>query len=202
MNTIIVSAVVGLLATLVTAIVTARLNARAEAEKAKRQSEADKQKFNDQTMLLYAQARAKEPDVALSLAQNQAVAVLRLLDPDVPNPSALRTLFLPENVRITVGWAETNDLVLEDRSGSLSRCHCAFRYYNDECWLELFGTNGATIAGQFKHRGIYKLQNNEAIQLGPHTITFHRLKDGSGTVAQHPPAKWFTRPAVRLRNSS
>lgn len=188
MSTVIVSAAVGLVSSLVTLLVTHWLNTRSDRaraerearvarEAAERQAKAAEREFHDHTVVRYVEARAKEPAVALALAQNQAIAVLRVIEPGLGNTSALHTVFMPNGVRFTVGRNGDNDVVL---SGvTISRVHCAIRCTLADCWLEVFSVNGVTIEDEWKGEGTHVVSGGATIRVGEHALVFRRLAAGS-----------------------
>jgi len=158
LETIIVSAVVGIVTSAITAYVTTRLRMKEEKEKWRREF-----------AVKFAEAQAKDNSQAQKIAVQFAIGVL------IKNPETeeRERIFVPPNCRLIAGRDPTNPIHTNDPL--TSRHHCAFDADDEYVYVEELGSpNGAFINGALL-KGKQKLEAGDIVQMGHTTFRYHQL---------------------------
>jgi pSer/pThr/pTyr-binding forkhead associated (FHA) protein len=144
-------------ASVVTAMVTARLQASAELRKWQRE-----------IRLSYVEAASIDVDKARRVATQFAVGFIKSLDTD-----ERERYFIPANVRITVGRAPENDIAINDTL--LSWRHCSFVSEKAVVYLEDLGSTNRTIVNDEPVNGRRILVDKDIICLGHTRFEYRSL---------------------------
>ena len=144
-------------ASVITAFVTARLQASSELRK-----------WKHEIKLSYAQAASTDVEQARQIATQFAVGFVKFLDTD-----ERKRFFIPANIRITLGRGPSCDIVINDVQASWQ--HSAFRSDNDAVYLEDFGfTNGTFVNDNRVSREI-KLADKDILRIGDTRLQYGSL---------------------------
>jgi FHA domain len=157
-ETIVVSAVVGIVASAITAYITTRLKMRDEREQWQREFLAK-----------YADVRSKDRDAAEHLAEQFAVGFLVI---DRPNAERNR-VFVARGAHITIGRKEGKDICVSDER--ISRDHALIISENLSVFIVDQGSTEGTCLNGKRIRRKEKLSSGDVIGLGDTTITFHDI---------------------------
>lgn len=161
LETILISAVVGVTTSIITAYITTRLRMREEKEKWRREF-----------ALKYAEAQANDNQNANRMAVQFAVGVL------IKNPksSERERIFVPPFCRLVAGRDTNNSIVIEDPV--ISRHHCVFDADDTNVFVEDLGSpNGISLNGR-RLIGRRRLDADDVITLSAETeFRFHKLED-------------------------
>ena len=158
LETIIVSAVVGIVTSAITAYVTTRLRMKEEKEKWRREF-----------AVKFAEAQATDNAHAQKIAVQFAIGVL------IKNPESeeREKIFVPPNCRLIAGRDPANPIHTNDRQ--TSRHHCAFDADDQDVYIEELGSvNGAYVNGVFL-KGKRRLEAGDTVQMGDTTFSYHKL---------------------------
>jgi pSer/pThr/pTyr-binding forkhead associated (FHA) protein len=159
LETILISAVVGIITSMITAYITTRLRMREE-----------KDKWRREFALKYAEAQATNNLNAQRMAVQFAIGVL------IKNPQSANRerIFIPPYCRLIAGRSEDNAIVLDDEG--ISRHHCAFDADDTDVYVEDLGSpNGVCLRGE-RLRGRRKLEAGDEVTLSSETeFRFHKL---------------------------
>jgi hypothetical protein len=163
LETIIVSACVGVVTSAITAYITTRLKMKEERDKWRREF-----------AFKFAEAQVTGDHVAEKIATQFAIGVL-IKNPETPEREKI---FVPPNCRLVVGRAPDNSIVIDDPR--VSRHHFAF-YANDaDAFVEeLAGGRSPTpifLNGQ-RIIGRHRLGTDDLIVAGETKFRFHKLGD-------------------------
>jgi pSer/pThr/pTyr-binding forkhead associated (FHA) protein len=163
MNTVVVSAIVGILTSAVTAYITTRLRMREE-----------RAKWDRDFALKYAQARSENRGAADNLASQFAVGFLL-----VEHPNGCRDrVFIPEGGRITIGRDSSRcQVVLLDPSVSaiavMIETEGSLVFVQD-----LYTRNGTFLNGtRLQTESRSKLKSGDVIKLGDTKLTFQAMPE-------------------------
>jgi len=161
-ETIIVSAVVGIIASAITAYITTRIKMRGE-----------RTKWRQEFTLKYAEIQASDNARAQKLAIQFAVCVL------IKNPEATERerIFLPPNCRLIAGRAADNAIPLPEDC-LVSRHHCAFHTDDELAYVEDLGSPNATFVNRERVTGRRPLKAGDRITIGCTQFEFRRLDRG------------------------
>jgi pSer/pThr/pTyr-binding forkhead associated (FHA) protein len=157
-ETIVVSAVVGIVASAITAYITTRLKMRDEREQWQREFLAK-----------YADVRSKDRDAAEQLAVQFAVGFLVI---DRPNAERNK-VFIARGTHITIGRKEGKDIFIPDVR--VSRDHAVIISENSSVFIIEQGSKAETYVNGKRIYGREKLSPGDVIGLGDATITFHDI---------------------------
>jgi pSer/pThr/pTyr-binding forkhead associated (FHA) protein len=153
-ETIIVSAVVGVGTSAITAYVTTRLKMREEKEKWRREF-----------AMKFADAQAIDNAGAQEMAVQFAIGVLIKDSPDI---SLRERIFIPPNCRLIAGRSKDDPIVVEDRFAA--RQHCAFDADDKDVYIEELGSpNGTPVNGE-NLQGRQKLESDDVVTVGETTF--------------------------------
>jgi hypothetical protein len=155
---ILVTAGVGLVASVVTAVVT-HLLTRAQ----------ERRKYEREVAAKLADIKSTERSQTMSVAVQYGHSCFIL---EGPSPGQRNRVFLPIGSRITLGCAPENHIVIADPH--VSRMHAAFRADGEFAYVEPLGaTNGIAVNGGIVHKPC-KLSVGDVITIpgAPHRITF------------------------------
>ena len=157
-ETVIISAVVGIITSAITAYVTTWLKMKEE-----------KEKWSREFAIKYAEVQATDNARAQKMAIQFAIGVL------IRNPEAedRERIFIPPNCRLIAGRANDNPIQIDDRS--VSRHHCAFDADDENVFVEELGSQNATIVNGDMLKGRRKLEAGDMITIGPIQFRFHQL---------------------------
>jgi pSer/pThr/pTyr-binding forkhead associated (FHA) protein len=162
LETVTVSAVVGIIASAITAYITTRVKMREE-----------RTKWRQEFTLKYAEIQASDNARAQKLAIQFAVGLL-IKNPEAPERERI---FLPPNCRLIAGRAADNALPLPDDDRA-SRHHCAF-YADDElAYVEDLGSPNATFVNRERVTGRRPLKAGDRITVGSTQFEFRKLDRG------------------------
>jgi hypothetical protein len=199
MDTAVISGIVGLASSLMTLMVTHWLNIRGERKKAEVQERVDQEKAEraakasadlatkeaalkeanrrQQTQVAYTEARIKKDRASLlSLTQIEARAVLNVVSSIDPRPSSVRTIFLPFDIRLTVGSDPEGDVQLFEEIDRVSPVHCTFNCKRPrQCWLDVISPAGVLLNDVAVGTGSHELRDGDAIMIGEHILSFRWL---------------------------
>jgi pSer/pThr/pTyr-binding forkhead associated (FHA) protein len=163
MNTVVVSAIVGILTSAVTAYITTLLRMREE-----------RAKWDRDLALKYAQARSENRGAADSMASQFAVGFLLV---EHPNGSRDK-VFIPEGGRITIGRdSSRSQVVLSDPSVSaiaaMIETEGSLVFVQD-----LYTRNGTFLNGtRLQTESRSKLKSGDVIRLGDTKLTFQAMPE-------------------------
>jgi hypothetical protein len=159
-TTILISALVGIITSVVTAYITTRLKFQQEQAKWERDL-AEK----------IAELRSEDTPQADRLARQFAVGFLIL---DIPEAQQREKVFLPPAGRVSVGRAPDNDIVLQERG--LSKHHAVFEVVDDAVFVvDLGSTNGVWVNDMRVPQERYKLKSGDIVAIGETRITYSGL---------------------------
>jgi pSer/pThr/pTyr-binding forkhead associated (FHA) protein len=157
---VIVSAIVGVVASLVTAYFTTRFRMKEEKEKWRRE-----------LPVKFAAAQTTDNLHTQKLAVQFATAFL------IKNPETeeREKIFIPPNCRLIVGRAQDSHICIDDPR--ISRYQCAFVADDVDVYVEdLHSQNSGTINGVV-FKGKQRLKAGDIITIGATTLEFHKLSD-------------------------
>jgi hypothetical protein len=159
-KTIIASAVVGVIASALTAYITTRLKVKEEKEKWRREF-----------AIKFADLQSTDRAQAQSLIVQFAIGVL------IKNPDAdeRERIFIAPNCRLIVGRGEDNAIrINEDR---VSRHHCAFVADDERVFVEVLGSVSATFLNEETVKRKTQLKTGDIITIGSGRtrFRFHKL---------------------------
>jgi pSer/pThr/pTyr-binding forkhead associated (FHA) protein len=159
LETILISAAVGIITSAITAYFTTRLRMKEE-----------KARWRREFAMKYAEAQAKDNQNAQRMAVQFAIGVL------IKNPETAERerIFVPPYCRLIAGRSPDNSIVLDD--SNISRHHCAFDADDTDVYVEDLGSpNGIWLKGVQLH-GRSKLETGDVVRLTPTTeFRFHKL---------------------------
>ncbi|MGV2831348.1 FHA domain-containing protein [Myxosarcina sp. GI1(2024)] len=167
-QTILISAIVGIITSAITAYITTLLKIKEERKKW----------FRD-FALKYAEKQASDLIVAQRMAEQFAIGVLIY---ENPTTAERERFFIPPNCRLTAGRSETNSISINDIF--LSQRHCAFDADEKNVYvLDLGSPNGVFVSSSKSGRGYirvsgkkYKLYTDDVVMLASTTkLRFHQL---------------------------
>jgi pSer/pThr/pTyr-binding forkhead associated (FHA) protein len=157
MTTILLSAVIALITSLITAYVTSQLNARRERVKWERQLAQE-----------LAELGSGNGAKATRLMQQFAVGYLVF---ELGN--GRRRVFIPPVGRLSIGRAPNNDVTLSD--GSVSRHHAVFEARGSKVFvIDLGASNSVRLNGE-RITGAARIDDGDIVQIGGTEFTFHLI---------------------------
>jgi pSer/pThr/pTyr-binding forkhead associated (FHA) protein len=157
LQTVIISALVGVVTSAITAYFTTRLRIKEEKEKWRREF-----------AVKYAEVQATDNSLAQKMATQFAIGVL------IKNPKSddRERIFIPPHCRLVAGRSQDNPISIDP---STSRQHCAFDANDTDVYAEELGSpNGSFINGE-QFSGRRKLETGDIIAMGQTTFRFHKL---------------------------
>lgn len=158
LETIIVSAVVGIVASAITAYITTRFKMRDEREQWQREFLAK-----------YADILSKNRDAAEHLAAQFAVGFLVI---ERPNTERNR-VFIAKGAHLTIGRKEGKDICIPD--ARISRDHALIVSESSSVFIVDQGSREGTYLNGKRIDRREKLNPGDVIGLGDTTITFHNI---------------------------
>ncbi len=158
LETVIISAIVGIVTSAITAYITTRFKMKEENTKWRREF-----------ALKYAEAQATDNVRAQKMAVQFAVGVL------IKNPETQERerVFVPPNCRLIAGRAPDNPIFVDDLFASSH--HCAFDADDQQVYVEDLGSQNATFVNGEILRGRRKLEIGDRIKVGATDFEFHKL---------------------------
>jgi len=159
LETILISAIVGVVTSAVTAYITTRLRMKEE-----------KAKWRKEFAFKYAEAQATDNSRAQRMAVQFAIGVL------IKNPESeeRERIFLPPNCRLIAGRSPDNPISTVDDL-STTRQHCAFDADDTNVYVEELGSFNGSFINKTLLDGRHKLETGDVITIGETTLVFHRL---------------------------
>ena len=158
-ETILVSAVVAIVTSAVTAYITTRFKIREE-----------KEKWQRDFTIKYAEFQSSNPSLAQNLATQFAIGVL-IIEPCITGER--ERIFVPPNCRLIAGSQTGCDIKIKDIT--ISKKHSAFFSDKLNVWVEELGSINGTFLNGARVIGRIKLETGNIIQLGNTKITFHKI---------------------------
>jgi len=158
-ETILISALVGVITSGITAYITTGLRMREE-----------KQKWRKEFAERYAEVQSKDSAHAEMLAVQFGVGVLKYR---TAGQSETQKRFLPPNSRLVAGRGENNAFMLND--SKVSRQHCAFFTDDTEVYIEDLGSSAGTLLNGEMVRGRTRIKTGDAIIIGDTEFLFYKL---------------------------
>jgi len=159
LQAIIISAVVGIITSAVTAYITTRLKLKEERDKWRREF-----------AFKFAEAQVANNGVAQKVATQFAIGVL-VRNPDTPEREKT---FVPPNCRLTVGSAPDCTIVLDDPN--VSRIHFTFWADDTNVYVEEIGRSAnVTLLNGEKITARHILKTDDAITVGSTIFRFQKL---------------------------
>ncbi len=157
-GTIVVSAVVGIVVSTITAYITTRFKMRDEREQWQRE-------FLEK----YADVRSRDRDAAEHLAMQFAVGFLVI---DRPNGERNK-VFIARGARLTIGRMEGKDIYISELP--VSRDHALITSENSSVFIIDQGSREGTYLNGRRIAAKEKLGPGDVISVGNTTITFHNV---------------------------
>ncbi len=158
MTTVLVSAIVGFVTSIITAYVTSRLSIRQE-----------RIKWQREFAIKLAEAKSQDANLAKSLASEFSVGFL------VVEVDGIRQKVpIPFSGDVRVGRHRLNDLVLNDPA--ISREHALFRAKDSSVYLFDRGTMTGVYVNSKRVEDSVKLKSGDIIEIGNTTLKFHSLE--------------------------
>jgi pSer/pThr/pTyr-binding forkhead associated (FHA) protein len=181
-ETVLVSAVVGVITSAITTYITLPLRMKEERikldlrikeerEKLYLRIEEEKEKWTRDFAVKYAEKQATDSISAERIAEQFAIGVLIYKD---PGTGESKRFFLPSNSRLMAGRSPDNPIVIENSSVSFK--HCAFEADDRNVYIiDMVSTMGVFINdNRIENR--QKLCNGDTIRLGKESnLKFHLL---------------------------
>ncbi len=161
--TIVISAIVGAVVSVITAYVTTRLRMREETAKWEREFP-----------LNYAQTHADNPSAAQGMATQFAVGVLIV---EREGEEGRDKVFVPPNCRIVAGRGVGNEI--DTRDLRTSRRHCAFSSHGASVFVEDLGAMNATFLDEELVTGRRQLSKGDVVRIGMVSIEFQPIGDNA-----------------------
>jgi pSer/pThr/pTyr-binding forkhead associated (FHA) protein len=158
-ETILISALVGIITSGITAYITTGLRMREE-----------KQKWRKEFAERYAEVLSKDSAHAERLAVQFGVGVLKFR---TKGQTGTEKRFLPPNSRLVAGRGLNNDFVLID--SNVSRRHCAFFTDDTEVYIEDLGSITGTLLNGEKVKGRTRIKTDDEIRIGDTEFLFYKL---------------------------
>jgi pSer/pThr/pTyr-binding forkhead associated (FHA) protein len=156
----IISAILTIITSGITAYITTRINMSAE-----------KKKWQREFTLKYAEAQANNPKYAKGIATQFAIGVLVI---EGESLSERERVFLPPWCRLVVGRGEQSEITVNDVL--LSNRHAAF-YANDRLvFVEDLGSTNAVFVNEKRVETSIALSSDDVIQLGKTRIIYKSIK--------------------------
>jgi pSer/pThr/pTyr-binding forkhead associated (FHA) protein len=181
-ETVLVSAVVGVITSAVTTYITLPLRMKEERnkldlriqeerEKLYLRIEEEKEKWTRDFAVKYAEKQATDIISAERIAEQFAIGVLIYKDLETGES---KRFFLPSNSRLMAGRNSDNAIVIKNSSVSLK--HCAFEADNSNVYIvDMVSTMGVFVNGN-RVENRQKLCSGDAIVLGrENSLKFHLL---------------------------
>ncbi len=159
LETILISAIVGIITSLITAYITTRLKMREEREKWQRE-------FS----IKYLETQTTDSALAHKMAIQFAIGFLKYRN-DETKP---QKIFIPPNYRLTVGRGQNNDICISDRM--LSRIHCAFYSDDTNVFIEHLGSTITTLLNGERVNRRTKLKAEDVIEVGKTEFRFYQME--------------------------
>lgn len=160
LETILVSAGVGVVTSVITAYITTRLKMREEKEKWRREF-----------ALKYAEVQATDAARAQRMAAQFAIGVLIFKQSET---SERERIFVPPNCQLVAGRSSENPIYIADPN--ISKHHCAFNADDENVYVvDLGSTNASYLNGQLI-RGACRLETGDIVSVGQTELLFHRLE--------------------------
>ena len=160
LQSIIITAVIGIVTSAITAYITTRLKMKEERDKWRREF-----------AFKFAEAQAADNGAAEKMATQFAIGVLTR-NPETPDREKI---FVPPNCRLTVGRAADCTIVLDDPR--VSRIHFTFWTDDTNVFIEEIGRSANHIYLNGKRiTDRHILQTNDVITTGSTTFRFQTLE--------------------------
>lgn len=156
---VVTSAAVGAVASVVTSYLTTHIKARQELRK-----------WRTELAEKYAALASEEPRKAQALARQFAVGVLVVEGPGIEREK----VFLAPHTRITAGRAPDNEIVLPP-SVPASRRHFAISADEGSAYVEDLGSANGTYLNQHRVSGRTRLERGDRITVAGVTVEFQPL---------------------------
>lgn len=144
-------------ASVITAFVTARLQAASELRK-----------WTRDIRLSYAQAANADGEEARRIAAQFAIGFVKILDTE-----ERERYFIPANIRITLGRMPGNDIIVNDQM--LSSKHCAFASDDRAVYIEDLGSTNRTLVNDAPVAGRVMLADADIIRVGKTRLEYRSL---------------------------
>lgn len=159
-ETILISAVVGIITSIVTAYITTHLRMREE-----------KEKWQREFSVKYLEAKATDNSLAPKMAMQFAIGFLIYQDKETLET---QKIFMPPNYRLSVGRTSECEICLNDVK--LSRYHCAFETDEGSAYVIHFQAMTPTFLNEVKVEGRCKLKTGDVVKVGKTKIKFYKIE--------------------------
>lgn len=181
-QTIIVSAVVGILTSAITTSVTLPLRMKEERqkldlrikeerEKLYLRLEEEKEKWTRDFALKYAEKQATDNISAQRIAEQFAVGLLIY---DNPSTAEREKFFLPSNSRLMAGRASDNPIIINN--SRVSAKHCSFEADDRNVYVRDLGTMNGVFVNDDRVKESQKLYDGDIVGVGTKVkLKFHQL---------------------------
>jgi len=144
-------------ASVITAFVTARLQASAELRK-----------WQQDIKLSYAQAASTDVELARQIATQFAIGFVKFIDTD-----DRKRFFIPANIRMTLGRDPACDIVISDSRASWK--HSSLQSDNAAVYVEDFGTTNGTFVNDKRVDKKVRLADKDIIRIGDMRLQYWSL---------------------------
>ena len=159
LNTILVSALVGIVTSAITAYVTTRLKLKEE-----------KQRWQRDFAVKYFEVQTADPTLAQKMAMQFGIGFVKYRTDD-PEP---QKVFVLPNCRVVVGRMPDNAISIPDNR-ALTRHHCAFVADDVDVFIEHFGSTNGTFLNGERVNEKRKLQTGDVVAAAGIEFTFFKL---------------------------
>jgi pSer/pThr/pTyr-binding forkhead associated (FHA) protein len=157
-ETILISALVGIVTSAITAYVTTRLRMKEE-----------RQKWQRDFSIRFTEAQSTDDALAHKMAMQFGIGFLKYRNLEEETQKA----FVPPNCRLIVGRHPSSAICIGDPK--LSRYHCAFVSDDENVFIESLGATVATLLNGSAVEGRRKLKPGDVITAGRTEFLFYKL---------------------------